>query len=79
MLEVAVEKCLGAFALTADFAVPGRGVTALFGRSGAGKTTLVNLLAGLARPARARVLNLRFFIIVLICLLRRRKLVASSC
>lgn len=55
MLEVAVEKRQGDFALAADFAVPERGVTALFGRSGAGKTTLVNLLAGLARPDRGRI------------------------
>ena len=30
--------------------MPSRGVTALFGRSGAGKSSVVNLLAGLLEP-----------------------------
>lgn len=50
-LSVDVAKNLGGFALTAAFASAG-GVTALFGRSGAGKTSLVNLVAGLAQPDR---------------------------
>ena len=55
MLEITLERRQGAFALTAEIAVPAAGVTALFGRSGAGKTTLVNCLAGLARPDRGRI------------------------
>ncbi len=55
MIEIDVEKRLGAFLLDARFAAPATGITALFGRSGAGKTTLVNLLAGLARPDRGRI------------------------
>jgi molybdate transport system ATP-binding protein len=56
MIEVAVEKRLGAFALDARFTAPESGITALFGRSGAGKTSLVNALAGLMRPDRGRIL-----------------------
>ncbi|XDA96952.1 molybdenum ABC transporter ATP-binding protein [Sulfitobacter sp. LCG007] len=33
----------------------GPGITALFGRSGAGKTTVINIIAGLMRPDRGRV------------------------
>lgn len=53
-LEVAVQHRQGAFSLNADFRC-GEGLTALFGRSGAGKTTLVNIIAGLIRPATARI------------------------
>ncbi len=55
MIEVDIQKDLGAFRIDAKFAVPARGVTALFGRSGAGKTTLVNLIAGLERPDAGRI------------------------
>ncbi|NJL08476.1 MAG: ATP-binding cassette domain-containing protein, partial [Methylacidiphilales bacterium] len=39
----------GAFALDVAFAAEG-GITALFGHSGSGKSTVIRLLAGLARP-----------------------------
>jgi molybdate transport system ATP-binding protein len=55
MIEIDVEKRLGAFTLAARFTAPAEGITALFGRSGAGKTTLVNMLAGLVRPDRGRI------------------------
>jgi molybdate transport system ATP-binding protein len=54
MLEFDVRCRVGAFALDAAFAT-GSGVTALFGRSGAGKTTVLNLIAGLARPDSGRI------------------------
>lgn len=53
-LSVAVEHQLGGFRLDAVFSCEG-GVTALFGQSGAGKTTLVNAIAGLLRPRRGRI------------------------
>lgn len=55
MIEIDVEKRLGAFTLAARFATPAEGITALYGRSGTGKTTLVNMLAGLVRPDRGRI------------------------
>ncbi len=55
MLDVAVEKRLGAFEVDARFTCETSGIVALFGRSGAGKTTLVNMLAGLLRPDRGRI------------------------
>lgn len=54
VVEIAVEHRLGAFELDARFASDGR-LTALFGRSGAGKTSLVDIIAGLTRPRRGRV------------------------
>ena len=54
-LSVDVELRRGAFTLQAAFESDAA-VTALFGRSGAGKTSLVNVIAGLARPQRGRVL-----------------------
>jgi molybdate transport system ATP-binding protein len=53
-LEVSVARRLGAFALEAAFA-SGGGVTALFGRSGSGKTSVLNAIAGLLRPERGRI------------------------
>src|SRR3954466_11533271 len=51
MLSVDVSKQLGEFSLEASFARGGR-VTGLFGASGAGKTSLINMIAGLLRPDR---------------------------
>jgi molybdate transport system ATP-binding protein len=54
MLSVEIERRLGAFRLAASFQT-GEGVTALFGRSGAGKTSVVNAIAGILRPDRGRI------------------------
>jgi molybdate transport system ATP-binding protein len=51
MLRVDVAKQLGEFGIEAAFASEGR-VTGLFGASGAGKTSLINMIAGLLRPDR---------------------------
>jgi len=53
-LTVDIERHLGAFRLKAAFEA-GDGVTALFGRSGAGKTSVVNAIAGILRPERGRI------------------------
>jgi molybdate transport system ATP-binding protein len=54
MLSVAVQHRLGDFTLNAAFDSAG-GLTALFGRSGSGKTSLVNAIAGLIRPTRGNI------------------------
>jgi molybdate transport system ATP-binding protein len=54
MLAVDVERRTGAFETRVAFRTNSR-VTALFGRSGAGKTSLVNMIAGLAKPDRGRI------------------------
>jgi molybdate transport system ATP-binding protein len=51
MLRVDVTKKLGEFSIEASFASEGR-VTGLFGASGAGKTSLISMIAGLLKPDR---------------------------
>ena len=51
MLRVEVFKHLGEFSIEASFTSEGR-VTGLFGASGAGKTSLINMIAGLLKPDR---------------------------
>src|SRR5262245_8924107 len=51
MLAVDVEKRLGGFSIAARFETAS-GVTALFGPSGSGKSSLVNMIAGLVTPDR---------------------------
>ncbi|MGF6228716.1 molybdate transport system ATP-binding protein [Inquilinus ginsengisoli] len=53
-LEVEIRHRQGDFALDIGFRSEGR-LTALFGRSGAGKTSVVNVIAGLVRPQHGRV------------------------
>ena len=53
-LEVDVAHRFGSFALEARFTSQGR-LTAFFGRSGAGKSSLVNIIAGVVRPDRGRI------------------------
>jgi molybdate transport system ATP-binding protein len=53
-LEVVLRHRQGAFALDVAFDAPS-GITALFGPSGAGKTTIVNAIAGLLRPDHGRI------------------------
>ncbi|MGQ3279169.1 MAG: molybdenum ABC transporter ATP-binding protein, partial [Shinella sp.] len=53
-LIVEARHRFGDFSLDAAFTSDG-GVTALFGRSGSGKTSLVRIIAGLTRPKEGRV------------------------
>ena len=55
MIEVDVHKRQGAFVVEAAFRSDRAAVTVLYGRSGAGKTSIVNMVAGLSRPDRGVV------------------------
>ena len=55
MIEMDAACRLGSFDLDVRFAAPTDGIVALFGKSGCGKTSTVNMLAGLLRPARGRI------------------------
>ncbi|MBV4455680.1 MULTISPECIES: molybdenum ABC transporter ATP-binding protein [Pseudomonas] len=49
MIDVRLHLTYPGFALDVDVHVPGRGVTALYGHSGSGKTTCLRCIAGLER------------------------------
>jgi molybdate transport system ATP-binding protein len=55
-LAIDIRHRLGSFQLDAKFETGG-GLVALFGRSGSGKTSIVNIIAGLIRPDHGRVVN----------------------
>ena len=49
MIDVRLQLNYSGFALEVDLHLPGRGVTALYGHSGSGKTTCLRCIAGLER------------------------------
>lgn len=53
LIDVRVPR--GAIAVTARLEVPPQGITALIGRSGAGKSTVLQAAAGLLRPSAGRI------------------------
>jgi molybdate transport system ATP-binding protein len=55
MISVQLLKTRGDFTVDAAFVVPDRSVTALFGPSGAGKTSIINMIAGLLRPEKGHI------------------------
>lgn len=54
MLDVDIQHDFGQASLDASFRVP-QGITAIFGRSGAGKSSIINVVAGLDVPKQGRV------------------------
>ncbi len=50
MLDIRVARRQGNFQVDADFKTTSTGITALFGPSGAGKTSVINMVAGLLQP-----------------------------
>ena len=55
MLEVDVKRKQGQFQIDSSFVAEASGVTALFGESGSGKTSLINMVSGLSCPDRGRI------------------------
>ncbi len=53
-VDLDIKHRFGAFSLDIAFTAPA-GVTAIFGRSGSGKTSVINAVAGLLRPDRGRI------------------------
>ena len=50
MLSVNITQAFGSFRLETQFEVEEGSITAIFGKSGAGKTSTINAIAGLTRP-----------------------------
>ncbi|MCA1755087.1 MAG: molybdenum ABC transporter ATP-binding protein [Spirochaeta sp.] len=55
MIEISVKKQLGSVGIRAAFSISAPGITAIFGDSGAGKTSVINMIAGLIRPDEGSV------------------------
>lgn len=55
MLELNFRQTLGAHHLQIAESLPASGITAVFGVSGAGKTSLINAISGLTRPEQGRI------------------------
>lgn len=54
-MKVEVYKTLGKFEISARFELNGAGISALFGPSGAGKTSIINMIAGLIKPEQGLI------------------------
>ena len=55
MLELNFSQTLRNHCLTINETLPANGITAIFGVSGAGKTSLINAISGLTRPQKGRI------------------------
>ncbi|HCX26657.1 MAG TPA: molybdenum ABC transporter ATP-binding protein, partial [Cellvibrionales bacterium] len=53
MLAININQTLGNFTLQVDTLIPTDGVTAIFGPSASGKSTLLNIIAGFSTPHKS--------------------------
>lgn len=56
MLKLQFKQQLGKFLLDIDTVIPAKGITAILGLSGAGKTSLINVISGLTHPDCGQVI-----------------------
>ncbi|TOM46053.1 molybdenum ABC transporter ATP-binding protein, partial [Vibrio parahaemolyticus] len=54
-IKIQFKQTLGETNFDIDFSLPRNEISALFGRSGAGKTTLINVISGLVTPKQGRI------------------------
>ncbi|MGR5236049.1 molybdenum ABC transporter ATP-binding protein ModC [Vibrio alfacsensis] len=54
-IKIEFKQSLGETNFDINLTLPGNGISALFGRSGAGKTTLINVISGLVTPDQGKV------------------------
>ncbi|WP_122032054.1 molybdenum ABC transporter ATP-binding protein ModC [Aliivibrio sp. EL58] len=55
MLVIDIKKQLGDLNLDVQLSLPSSGISAVFGRSGAGKSSLANIISGLSSPDSGRI------------------------
>jgi len=55
MIEIKLHHKLGSVVLDIDEFIPSSGITAIFGRSGSGKTSLINAISGLITPDQGKI------------------------
>ena len=54
-IRVCFKQKLGHTKFDIDVTIPNKGITSVFGKSGAGKTSLINVIAGLNRPEQGEI------------------------
>ena len=54
-IHIQFKQSLGETDFDIDLSLPCHGISAIFGRSGAGKTTLINVISGLVTPKQGKV------------------------
>ncbi|MDG3085490.1 molybdenum ABC transporter ATP-binding protein ModC [Vibrio hannami] len=55
MISVSVKRTLGNILLDVETELPSKGITAIFGRSGSGKTSIINVISGLLQPDSGQI------------------------